>query len=86
MGGNYAQFPLFTLCGAKVYTIYIQINPKEKVTHPVHYPEVQADSTLDHVPEYLLIVSITTLLPFRLSEAISKIQILHSKEYDQKTE
>jgi len=50
------------------------------------YSEVQADSIFDQVPEYHLIVSITTLLPFPLSEAISKIQILHSEEYDQKTE
>jgi len=82
--GNYAEFPLFALCGVMVYTVHIQINPKEKVTCLLHYPKVQADSILDHIPEYLLIVSIATLLPFPLSEAISKIQILHSKEYDQK--
>jgi hypothetical protein len=35
---NYAQFPLFALCGAMVYTVYIQIHPKEKVTSPVRYP------------------------------------------------
>jgi hypothetical protein len=29
---NYAWFPLFALCGAMVYTVYIHITPKEKVT------------------------------------------------------
>jgi hypothetical protein len=35
---NYTQFLLFALCGAMVYTVYISINPKEKVTHPCTLP------------------------------------------------
>jgi len=45
-----------------IYTVYIQINPKQKVTCPVCNPEVRADSILDHILEYLLIVSIHNII------------------------
>lgn len=67
---NYAQFPLFDLCGD---TVYIQINPKVKVTRPVYYPEV------GQTPYWTTFLSISslcpfaTLLPFPVSEAVNKI-------------
>ena len=61
LGGNYTQFPLFTLCGLKVYTLYIQINPKEKVTDPVHYtPRCR------QTPYLTRFLSITSLCPSQL--------------------
>jgi hypothetical protein len=81
---NYALFPLFALFGAMVYTVYIQINPKEKVT-PLYLT-----SRCGETPYWTAFLSISSLCPFAtlllfaVSEAISKIQILYSKEYDQK--
>jgi hypothetical protein len=58
----YARFLLFALFGGTVYTVYIQTDPKEKVTHPAHYPQVQAESILHHILQYLLIVSICSII------------------------
>lgn len=82
---NYVQLPLFASCGAMVYTVYSN-QSKRKVAPPTVYLTLRCGQT----PYWTAFLSISslclfaTLLLFAVSEAISKIQILHSKEYDQK--
>jgi hypothetical protein len=56
-----ALFPLFALCGAMVYAVAFKLIQRESYP-PFTYPLVQADSILDHILEYFLIVPMHSII------------------------